>query len=139
MMLHGKLSGKRIFIIEDNVTNRAMMQLLLEREGAQVSFERWGSGANERLTAFAPIDIILLDLMFPNNVTGYDVFDKIRLMPEFNHVPIVAVSAAEPEIAIPQTHEKGFSGFISKPIDRYELFVQQILTIMEGTPIWYAG
>jgi CheY-like chemotaxis protein len=77
--------------------------------------------------------------MFPNNVTGYDVFDKIRQVPEFDTVPIVAVSAAEPEIAIPRTHDRGFAGFISKPINHYELFIQQIITIMKGTPVWYAG
>jgi CheY-like chemotaxis protein len=139
MAVNEKLKGKRIFIIEDNLANRAIMQLLLERVGCQVEFERWGKGATERLIAFAPVDIILLDLMFPANVTGYDVFDMIRLVPEFDHVPIVAVSAAPPEIAIPKTMEKGFSGFICKPIERYELFLQQIVTIMEGTPVWYAG
>ena len=33
------LVNKRIFIVEDNLANRTIMQLLLEKHGAQVSFE----------------------------------------------------------------------------------------------------
>ena len=134
-----RLKDKRIFIFEDNLTNRSIMQLLLEREGAEISFERWGTNVAESLRKFEPIDIILLDLMFPNNISGYDVFDTIREIPDFDDVPIVAVSASEPEIAIPKTQSKGFAGFISKPILRYELFTEQMLTIMGGDSIWYTG
>jgi two-component system, chemotaxis family, sensor kinase CheA len=134
-----QLQGKRIFIVEDNRENRSIMQLLLEREGAQVSFERWGTDAAERLNAFAPVDIILLDLMFPNNVTGYQVFDEIRKLSAYDGVPIVAVSAAEAEVAIPKAYDRGFAGFISKPIIDYELFVRQVASILNGVPVWYAG
>ena len=129
------LKGKRIFIVEDNLNNRAIMQLLLEQQGAVVSFERWGTETLQRLQAFAPVDIILLDLMFPNNVTGYDIFDQIRTDLAFESVPIVAVSASDPSVAIPKTREKGFAGFLLKPI-RNNTFAPQILSIMEGNPIW---
>jgi CheY-like chemotaxis protein len=131
------LKGKRIFITEDNLTNRSVMQFLLEREGAVIAFERFGRESCERLQAFAPVDLILLDLMFPDNVSGYDVFDQIRQLPAFEHVPIIAVSATEPSAGIYRTREKGFSGFISKPIDR-QLFIQQIAAVMNGEEVWYA-
>lgn len=130
-----ELKNKRIFIIEDNLNNRAIMQLLLERQGAVVGFERWGNETLQRLKAFEPVDIILLDLMFPNNITGYDVFDQIRSEPGYNHVPVVAVSASDPSEAIPKTREKGFAGFISKPI-RNNVFVSQISSVLEGNQIW---
>jgi CheY-like chemotaxis protein len=72
------------------------MQLLLEQNGAKMSFERWGKDTMERLRAFAPIDLILLDLMFLHGITGYDIFDRIRAQLEFQHIPIVAVSASDP-------------------------------------------
>lgn len=131
------LQGKRIFITEDNLTNRSIMQLLLEQEGATISFERWGRDTKRRITEFAPVDIVLLDLMFPNNITGFDVFDEIRDMPELQGVPIVAVSAKPADSAIPETQTKGFNGFISKPID-YTIFAQQIASLIAGEEIWYA-
>jgi CheY-like chemotaxis protein len=129
------LKGKRIFLTEDNLTNRSVIQLLLERDGAIFAFERWGTETTERLQKFAPVDIILLDLMLPNNITGLDLFDQIRAMPGFEHVPIAAVSAKDPSIAIPEVQAKGFDGFIAKPINRLR-FAHQIASIIAGEKIW---
>jgi CheY-like chemotaxis protein len=133
-----ELKGRRIFIVEDNLTNRAIMQLMIEQHGGAVAFERWGQDTVERLRGFMPADLILLDLMFPGGVTGYDIFDRIRADESFAHIPIVAVSASDPSTSIPLTKQKGFTGFISKPIE-YELFVKQMLKILAGQPVWYAG
>src|SRR4051812_42942929 len=129
------LKGKRIFLTEDNLTNRSVMQLLLERDGAVFAFERWGFDTPERLQKFAPVDIILLDLMLPNGVTGLDLFDQIRALPEFARVPIVAVSAKDPSIAIPEVQAKGFNGFIAKPINRLR-FASQIASAIAGESVW---
>jgi CheY-like chemotaxis protein len=130
------LRNKRIFLVEDQVENRIIIQILLEQQGARVAIDRWGLETLKRLQAFAPVDIILLDLMFPNFVTGYHLFDQIHAMPDFMDTPIVAVSAADPTEAIAKTKEKGFAGFIAKPIND-ELFPQQIAKIINHEPIWY--
>jgi len=132
------LKGKRIFLIEDNVGNRAIMQTLLEQQDVTIGFERWGVDTVKKLQEFAPVDIILLDLMFPRGITGYEVFDQIRANPEFDDVPIVAVSASEPSVAIPKTKAKGFAGFIAKPFD-FDRFPLQILAVLKHEPVWDAG
>lgn len=129
------LYRKKVFVIEDNPSNLAIMKIMLEREGALVAFERWGKATLERLHSFAPVDVILSDLMFPNDVTGYDLFDEIRTVPEFVAIPIVAVSAAYPAEAIPKTRDKGFAGFIPKPIE-FETFTSQILQIINGERVF---
>ncbi len=130
------LNGKRIFIIEDNLVNRSIVQLLLEKNGAKVAFERWGLQVPQALEAFAPVDLILLDLMFPRGVTGYAVYDIIRDVPGFETLPIVAISAADATEATLLTKEKGFSGFISKPIDMMR-FPKQIKSVLDGQAVWY--
>jgi DNA-binding response OmpR family regulator len=82
-----------------------------------------------------PIDIILLDLMFPRGITGYDIFREIRSYSEFDSIPIVAVSAADATVAIPKAQEMGFSGFIAKPIDFYRFSVQ-IEHILDKQEVW---
>ena len=131
------LKDKRIFIIEDNIDNRIIIQVLLEQNGAQTAFERWGGADSiRRLHEFSQIDLIILDLMFPNQVTGYDVFDRVRREAEFALVPIVAVSASDPTTEIPRLREKGFAGFIAKPVD-YDLFPRQLVKIINGESVWY--
>jgi CheY-like chemotaxis protein len=132
------LKGKTIFIVEDNMQNRVVFRMALTLSGARVEFERWGRDAIFVLSQLREVNLIILDLMLHNGLSGYDIFDQIRALPAYNSIPVIAVSAAEPAIAIPKTREKGFSGFIAKPIED-DLFPQQCAQIMGGEKIWYAG
>lgn len=132
------LKDKRIFIVEDNTQNRVVFTMTLKPTGAVFEFERLGRGAVGRLQAFGRTDLIILDLMLMGGISGYNIFDEIRALPEYSAVPIVAVSAAEPSVAIPQTQQKGFSGFIAKPIDD-DLFPEQLARVINGEAVWYAG
>ncbi|MBC8171490.1 MAG: response regulator [Anaerolineae bacterium] len=137
-MMSGELQAKRIFIIEDKPGNLAVMKTLLENSGALVNFDRWGVDTLQRLEAFAPVDVILLDLMFPGGLTGYDIFDSIKASGSFNDVRIVAVSASEPSEAIPATRARGFAGFIAKPIS-FNNFCTQVASIINGQAVWNSG
>ena len=131
------LAGKRIFYIEDDLKNRAIAQMILEQAGAEFGFERWGRGETiQAMLGFGRIDIILLDLMFPQGVTGYDIFERIKAIPDFAHIPIVAVSAADPSVEIARTRAKGFDGFIGKPIE-IRTFASLILDAINKQPVWY--
>ena len=129
------LKGKRIFLVEDNLSNKTIMQMLLEQDGAKVSFDRWGAEALEKLLAALPLDAILLDLMLPGQVSGFDIFQKLRRIDSFHGIPIVAVSAADASVVIPRAQELGFSGFISKPID-FVRFTKQVKAIVDGQTLW---
>lgn len=134
------LKEKRIFYIEDNAANLALVQMILEQQGARVYFERWGNEIDiiNRLKAFMPVDLILLDLMFTGNISGYDIFDQLRQVPNFDDIPIATVSAADPSIEMPKARAKGFAGYISKPV-KLSLFPQQVVDLMNGQHVWYAG
>lgn len=132
------LKDKRIFIVEDNMQNRLIFQMALIRQGASVDFERWGRDTLYHIQNISRIDLIVLDLMLADGVSGFDIFDQIRALPKYNAVPIVAVSAMDPSIAIPKTRAQGFSGFIAKPIDNV-LFPKQLASILEGEKVWSVG
>jgi len=130
-----QLKNKKIFIIEDDNANLAVIKTILELNGAKVQVERWGNNVIHQLHAFAIVDVILLDLMFPRGITGYDIFDEIKAVSDFQKIPIIAVSATNKDVAIPICKSKGFAGFLSKPIN-YDKFSSQIANIIEGNPIW---
>jgi len=132
------LKNRSVFIVEDNIQNRIVFQMTLVVEGAKLEFERWGRDAIYRLNNQRSVDLIILDLMLHNDVSGYDIFTEIRANSKYDAIPIVAVSAAEPAIALPRTRQMGFSGFIAKPIDD-ELFAKQIAQILSGEKVWYTG
>ncbi len=132
------LKGKWIFIVEDDRRNRVIYQVMMQRHGALTSFDRWGVDTIHNIKKHHKVDIIILDLMLPNDVSGFDVFTQLREHPELEQVPIVAVSAADPSHAVPEAQRLGFDGFISKPIDA-DLFPEQLWNVMNGEKVWYTG
>ena len=135
------LKDKRVFIIEDNDTNLQIMEIVLQSAGAKTEVDRWGIKTTSRLKAAMPIDVILLDLMLPKKVigedpiTGYQVYQEIRDEVEFDDIPIAAVSAVARESVIPVLRDKGFAGFIGKPLDITE-FPNQVASIIDGQTFW---
>jgi CheY-like chemotaxis protein len=132
------LKDKRIFIVEDNMQNRLVFQMALIRHGASVDFERWGRDTLYHLQNLSRVDLIVLDLMLAEGITGFDIFDQIRGLGKYDAVPIIAVSAMDPSIAIPRLRKQGFSGFIAKPIDNIQ-FPRQLASIMAGEAVWSVG
>lgn len=132
------LKDKMVFIVEDNTQNRVVFQMILILQGARVEFERWGKDTLRRLKALKTIDVIVLDLGLAQGVSGYDVYDEIRAVPQFDKVPIVAVSATDPVAGISKTKMKGFNGFIAKPIDDVR-FPRQLAKIIGGEAVWDTG
>jgi len=130
------LSNKHIFIIEDNPQNRVIFQMSLIRDGALVEFERWGRDTIAHAENAGRIDLVIMDLMLAQGISGFDLFNQLRAIPKFADIPIVAVSAMDFAIAAPKAREMGFAGFIAKPIDNY-LFAQQIAMILDGREVWY--
>jgi len=133
------LRGKRVFYIEDDGNNRAIVQTILEAAGATLQFDNCGfmEISLRKIKAFHP-DVILLDLMLMSRISGYDVYTTLSLQTQYIIITIVAVSASDPEIEIPKTREIGFAGFIGKPID-VRLFASQIDTILHGETVWYVA
>jgi len=129
------LKNRRIELIEDNPGNVAVIATILDLSGAKVGLAAWGAGTFTRLREFMPIDLILLDLMFPNGVTGFDIFDQIHAHTDLAEIPIAAISAMDPSVAVPRARQKGFIGFIAKPVN-FDLFPLQLEKLMNHEPIW---
>ena len=135
--MNNTLNGKRIFIVEDDVTNMSLYGLLLRSHRAVVFQDYWQRATAEFITRHMPIDAILMDLMLRSGYSGYDIFNQIRAVPELAHIPIIAVSASDSEVEIPKAKAMGFSGYISKPI-QLQKFADQVLTCINGEELWLA-
>lgn len=132
------LNGKRIFIVEDNTLNRVVFQITLGTQGAFLEFDRSGGEVIEKLKRSHNWDLIILDLVLHQGISGFDIFQEIRTLPAYDHVPVIAVSASDPFVAMPTARELGFSGFISKPVDK-AYFADQITRVIAGEKIWHTG
>jgi putative two-component system response regulator len=128
------LQNKRIFMIDDQSTYITITSIFLRSAGAVVEAERGSYNIPEILMQHWPIDLILLDLVLGKNVSGFEIFEQIRKVPALATIPVVLVSAADPEIAVPLAKQMGFSGFISKPIS--PCIIRDVASVLNGNKVW---
>ncbi len=108
-------SKATILYVEDNSDNRKLVRRVLEVEGYAVVEATSAFEAMERLEA-QPIDLALMDINMPD-MDGYTLTSKIKAMPKFARMPIVAVTANVMRGDRERSLQAGCDGYIQKPID----------------------
>lgn len=106
---------RRILVIDDKVENRSVLINLLTPLGFKLSEASHGQQGLEQLQE-TQIDIILTDLVMPV-MDGFEFTRRCRKIPQFQHIPVIAVSASVFEYHQQQSAEAGCDDFIPKPID----------------------
>jgi two-component system cell cycle response regulator DivK len=104
-----------ILYVEDNSDNRKLVRRVLEVEGYAVVEAQDGHEAMERLESES-IDLALMDINMPE-MDGYTLTSRIKAMPRFSKLPIVAVTANVMRGDRERSLEAGCDGYIQKPID----------------------
>lgn len=103
-----------ILYIEDNDTNRQLVQFILERKEylSLICAIDGKSGIHAAKTQLP--DLILLDISLPD-IDGYAVLADLRQNPATKNIPIVAVSGDCPSL-MPQDSPFSFDKYLTKPI-----------------------
>jgi len=121
------ISKGTILYVEDNSDNRKLVRRVLEVEGYSVVEAKDASQALERLLTES-IDLALMDINMPE-VDGYTLTSKIKAMPQYAKLPIIAVTANVMRGDRERSLEAGCDGYIQKPID-IDTLSQQIERFM---------
>jgi len=108
-----------VLLVEDTEDNRQMMRHLLQMSGFYVVEATNGKEAVQLAREIDP-EIILMDLSLPI-IDGLAATREIRSDPEFNKVPIVAVSAHDTADFHNDALDAGCDAYVTKPINYSEL------------------
>lgn len=112
-----------ILYVEDNFDNRVLIRRVLESEGYQVLEASTAYKAFEELEKQLP-DLILTDINMPD-MDGYTLTTKIKENPEYQNIPVIAVTANVMRGDKERSLRAGCDGYIQKPID-IDLLAEQI-------------
>jgi two-component system cell cycle response regulator DivK len=115
--------GARILIIEDDPASRELVKYLLEAAGHTTLIATEG-GTAVRLAIDEKPDLLICDLQMPV-MSGYQVVQTLLDYPQWQRVPIIAVTAFSMSGDRDKTLAAGFDEHISKPIAP-QSFVEQI-------------
>jgi CheY-like chemotaxis protein len=126
--------GRRILIVEDDVRNIFALSKVLEPRGAKVDIARNGREALEVLerssvAAGTHVDLVLMDIMMPE-MDGLTAMREIRKRPEWQKLPIIALTAKAMKDDQDKCLQAGANDYIAKPLD-----VDKLLSLVR---VWMA-
>jgi CheY-like chemotaxis protein len=105
----------RILVVEDNPTNRTLMEYLLGAFGHTVLSATDGAEGVAVARRERP-DVILMDLQLPG-LNGFGALARLRADPATAGLRVIAVTAFAMVGDRDRILAAGFDGYISKPID----------------------
>ena len=112
-----RLDGLRLLIVDDDEDARALLERILQDQGATVSA---ASSAEEALLVVQELlpDVLISDIGMPD-VNGYTLIRRLRTMPanQGGRTPAVALTAYTREEDGERAFSAGFQAHATKPID----------------------
>ncbi|MEW6751323.1 MAG: response regulator [Candidatus Latescibacterota bacterium] len=105
--------GKLILHIEDNASNRKVVQHILRRTPHRL-LEAADGEAGLALAASARPDLILLDIQLPR-LSGYQVAERLKADPALRHIPVIAITSYALSGDDARALEAGCDDYLAKP------------------------
>lgn len=122
---------KRVLVVEDDPDAREIMQKMLSAEGYQVSAPARVEMAAAEAKKHVP-DVVLMDIMLPGGLDGFDMIRVLRRSPATANTPIIMMTARRKREDIVQSAQLGVAGFILKPIEKDTLLAKIKLALAKA-------
>lgn len=113
-------AGKSILLVDDDQEIRELLDTYLSRAGFAVRTTADGAGFREALNADAATDLVILDVMLPDE-DGFSLCRWIRQHPRMAQVPIIMLTASSDEADRVIGLELGADDYLGKPFSPREL------------------
>jgi DNA-binding response OmpR family regulator len=109
----------RILLIDDDPDLRRGLSLRLRANQYQTAYAQDGFSAISMAQKENP-DLIILDIGLPAG-DGFTVMDRLRKSSELSHIPVIVLTARDPQYTRQRMLQAGATAFFQKPADHIEL------------------
>jgi len=110
----------KILVVEDEPRVVRLVSEVLNAVGYHVIAAMSGQPAIEMVALEQP-DLVLLDILLPHGLDGYEVCRRIR---EFSSVPVIMLTAKAQETDILRGFDVGADDYLTKPFSAKELLAR---------------
>jgi len=128
----GDLSALRVLVVEDNPTNRTVLENMLGAWGMQVALAEDGLQALELLKSSQPFDLALVDMRMPR-LDGIGLARALREGGVQPGLKLVLLSSVSSPDDVQVAYAAGFDRFVAKPVRKAELR-QALLGVTSSRP-----
>jgi PAS domain S-box-containing protein len=129
------LRGMRVLVVDDNATNRRILEEVLLTWGMHPTVVDGGLTAIEALDhAHAngnPFPLALIDFQMPD-LDGFGLAEKVKSRPEFKTTVIMMLSSVGHRGDAQRVRELGVSSYLTKPV-RQNVLLEAILLVLGGS------
>jgi signal transduction histidine kinase/DNA-binding response OmpR family regulator len=134
-----KLVGMRVLVVDDNATNRRLLQILLQNWGMEVISAEDGTHAMHVLldaqTAGRGVDVAILDMQMPT-MDGETLGRLMQANPVWAGIPLVMLTSVAQRGDGARLKAAGFSAFLTKPLKGSQLLrCMQTVLASPATPV----
>ncbi|MGE5502727.1 MAG: sigma-54-dependent transcriptional regulator [Ignavibacteriales bacterium] len=122
--------SKTVLVVDDDPTQRRLIQGVLEREEFAVSHAEDGDKAIRHLASGAAVDVVILDLQMPG-MDGYETLAEMRAR-GFSQ-PVIVLTATGGVETVVKAMQAGAQDFFVKPVgaDRIIVSIRNALSMGE--------
>ena len=121
----GALAGRHVLVVDDNATNREIIEHHLVAGGMRCDSAANGIEALERLrSAHAqgmPFEIAVIDMKMPR-MDGIELARHVKRDPALSSLRLVLVTSLHSPEELARARAAGIEVYLSKPVKRVELF-----------------
>ncbi len=113
----------RILVVDDLEANRRLLEAKLTSEYYDVLTAQRGEEAVQLARREKP-DLILMDVMMPGGIDGYEACRRLKSLPETRHIPVVILTTLDDRDNKVRGLQAGAEEFLPKPIDDVQLMAR---------------
>jgi two-component system cell cycle response regulator len=110
----------RILVVDDLEANRRLLEAKLTADYYDVITARRGEEGVQVAKREKP-DLILMDVMMPGGIDGYEACRRLKSMPETRHIPVIILTTLDDRDNKLRGLQAGAEEFLTKPIDDVQL------------------
>ncbi len=116
-------SNGRVLLVDDNPTNLKVLNDTLKDRGYELRIAKSGEQALQVAEKSRP-DLVLLDIMMPPGIDGYETIRRLRESPKTKNTPVIFLSALSETRDKVKGLELGAVDYISKPFQADEVIAR---------------
>jgi CheY-like chemotaxis protein len=129
-----KLNDLKVLVVDDNFTNRHILNEYLTSWGCRVTTATDGESAlsllNDTVLSKTGHDLIISDHQMLE-ISGFELIEKVRSAKEIRHIPIILLTSIGEQGDGKKCRDLGIDGYLAKPIRKHELHqvIQMVMSM----------